>query len=866
MANLYRRACLGEEALAELACLGIDSASDSHCLASSINLCAKSAKKLLEDYEVFGSSPSGGDTYDVDAHAVFVEERGFKLVLKRALQYIGSTVEGLDPAKWEEECSILLGEKYDPIPAHLMFSDYSEINTSEYLSTWEESLREWGSVSGVWSSPSMQKQYLYAEGDVYYELSECGNVICLYVVTENVPLSGSVRDKSVCLHCADTGFQKCEGYKRRKNPQAFYEVVEIGSRGNYVELPVPFLPEEAMYENPTSNCIPLPSPKPPTYSLSATPDQVNEGDVFTVTLETTHVAPGSTFFWSITGVGVDEEDFVDGGLTGSGKVDGDGKLVFTHLLSNDLANEGVETLIIKMFSNSSRTVQVGNTVTVTVDDTSSSPTYLLTVSPSLVNEGEEFTTTLSTSGVAPGTPFFWSISGAGITESDLSIVTPGPVTLTPSFEISDTHNTITFIDGPYVMGFRYSNDYRVKLSGVGIYKSSVLDHSVGIWDNTFPIPQLIWSNNYLSTDPYLDLPPDPTCSNLIFSEGFFRWHSVDSGPVLYPGRDYLIAATWDNEPVPFGLSPVDLCLPSLGTRLGGYCFTPDAVSGMLIDFASDPHSLPSFYSALGISLGIYSVNIAVTLDENPLSGQGVIGNDGKLLLHHLVNNDFTTEGGESLQIRMFSDSSRLNQVGNTATVSISDTSTPSTSSLKRLYTYNTSTPPTIQPYPGSPNLLGFAFSINRNMIARTVGIPKDTLLDHTVGIWTLLYDNGGNPSVELAYNFDILTTDTPISVDDHFKWYSLPDNVTFIPDLMYILASTWGEEPIPANVPETDILVGVSGSITNAYSYFSNPSNVQIPSMLIDLPSMPEVTPVQEISESDVGWLTVNLGLVEYVL
>jgi len=58
-----------------------------------------------------------------------------------------------------------------------------------------------------------------------------------------------------------------------------------------------------------------------------------------------------------------------------------------------------------------------------------------------------------------------------------------------------------------------------------------------------------------------------------------------------------------------------------------------------------------------------------------LTGSGTVGTDGKFSFSHTLANDLTTEGTESLEIKLFSDSARTTQVGSTASVTIADTST-----------------------------------------------------------------------------------------------------------------------------------------------------------------------------------------------
>ena len=69
--------------------------------------------------------------------------------------------------------------------------------------------------------------------------------------------------------------------------------------------------------------------------------------------------------------------FSSGALTGSGTVNS-GTFNFSHTLAEDATTEGTETIDIKLYTDSGRNTQVGNTVNVNVNDTSLTPTYAAT--------------------------------------------------------------------------------------------------------------------------------------------------------------------------------------------------------------------------------------------------------------------------------------------------------------------------------------------------------------------------------------------------------------------------------------------------------------------------------------------------------
>ena len=125
-------------------------------------------------------------------------------------------------------------------------------------------------------------------------------------------------------------------------------------------------------------------------------------------------------YWSLSGTGISDLDFSKGALVGSAAVDAAGAFAFSHTIANDLRTEGAETLNIRVFSDAARTVQVGSTVAVTINDTStapvagsSAPTYKIQPSAAALNEGMVLTTRIQTTNVRPGTVLYWAFSEIG---------------------------------------------------------------------------------------------------------------------------------------------------------------------------------------------------------------------------------------------------------------------------------------------------------------------------------------------------------------------------------------------------------------------------------------------------------------------
>ena len=161
----------------------------------------------------------------------------------------------------------------------------------------------------------------------------------------------------------------------------------------------------------------------PTYTLTPSATTINEGSILTTAVATTNVKSGTTLYYALNGDGITTDDFSLGGLTGSAKVNNIGGFSFAHTIKSDLKTEGTESISIKLYSDSARTLQVGSTATVSINDTSLTPiiTYTLTPSATTINEGSILTTAVATTNVKSGTTLYYALNGDGITTDDFSL-------------------------------------------------------------------------------------------------------------------------------------------------------------------------------------------------------------------------------------------------------------------------------------------------------------------------------------------------------------------------------------------------------------------------------------------------------------
>ena len=162
------------------------------------------------------------------------------------------------------------------------------------------------------------------------------------------------------------------------------------------------------------------TPGSPTYTLSANTNPIDEGEFLSISVVTTNVTANTTLYWEFSGTNIGSGDFDNGILEGDVVIPASGSQSFGTTIKSDTLTEGNETLDIKLYSDSGRTTQVGNTLSVTINDTSLSatPTYSLSTTASKFKEGDSFTTTVSTTNVADATTLYWRLEG--IDANDLS--------------------------------------------------------------------------------------------------------------------------------------------------------------------------------------------------------------------------------------------------------------------------------------------------------------------------------------------------------------------------------------------------------------------------------------------------------------
>jgi hypothetical protein len=160
----------------------------------------------------------------------------------------------------------------------------------------------------------------------------------------------------------------------------------------------------------TSSNVSISDTSTTSYSISPSVTSVNEGSSVTFTI-TTDVAPnGTTLFWTTTGTNITSSDFTDGVTSGSFTINSNtGSVV--RILTNDATTEGAESFQLQVRTGSTGGPIVATSVSVTINDTSLTPTYSITPNITSVNEGSSVTFTVTTTNVPNGTILYWSTTG-----------------------------------------------------------------------------------------------------------------------------------------------------------------------------------------------------------------------------------------------------------------------------------------------------------------------------------------------------------------------------------------------------------------------------------------------------------------------
>ena len=216
--------------------------------------------------------------YPEGARVLLIGDDGYEIGVYQANQDILSISGPFDFSKWDKICavktSIPIGlpsvqdllDRFKFYSLEFFYNEWDEVETGWSENSYELSLQNCQALGGTlgdfekcmrdssdntWGNVKIRRQFFYRRGDVILIEGECGDVVCVWTAIQDMPATQEIYDeykefkpgpywqKTYCVSTG-AGSNKCLEYQRKNEPSLGYDVVQIGSLGHYVEVPVPY--------------------------------------------------------------------------------------------------------------------------------------------------------------------------------------------------------------------------------------------------------------------------------------------------------------------------------------------------------------------------------------------------------------------------------------------------------------------------------------------------------------------------------------------------------------------------------------------------------------------------------------------------
>ena len=214
--------------------------------------------------------------YAEGVRVLLIEDDGYEVGLYEANQDIVSISGPFDYSKWDKICGVKttiqvglptieeLRERYAPYALEYFYDEWEEVDSTWSEGTYELALQTCQAQGGtlgdfekcmrdsgsdVWKDARVRREFFYKRGDIILVEGECEDVICIWIAIQDMPATEVVYNEYVKfkpgpywqkIYCVNSDRNKCLEYQRQKEPALGYDVVQIGSLGHYVEVPVPY--------------------------------------------------------------------------------------------------------------------------------------------------------------------------------------------------------------------------------------------------------------------------------------------------------------------------------------------------------------------------------------------------------------------------------------------------------------------------------------------------------------------------------------------------------------------------------------------------------------------------------------------------
>lgn len=269
----------------------------------------------------------GINAYYEGDRVLYIEDDGYEMAIYQANEDIPAPTGPLDRTKWTKVCSIQLPEPAKLPSIEELIATYEFYHLKEYLEDWGEAESTWNQDltprdSDEWDDYKIRRDFFYKVGDFALVEAECSDAFCLWINIRNIPVTDEnlikfAKFSSIVdgirywekIYCVNSGQNKCLGPQSDRNLDN-YQFVQIGSKGHYVEQPIPNYKLKGKYICDKDNFETLGEAAQIRTQRVLTQDEINSLGAIQYAVTVQSVSSGNRYF--INGVQQPTLDLVEG--------------------------------------------------------------------------------------------------------------------------------------------------------------------------------------------------------------------------------------------------------------------------------------------------------------------------------------------------------------------------------------------------------------------------------------------------------------------------------------------------------------------------------------------------------------------------
>lgn len=269
----------------------------------------------------------GINAYYEGDRVLYIEDDGYEMAIYQANEDIPAPTGPLDRTKWTKVCSIQLPEPAKLPSIEELIATYEFYHLKEYLEDWGEAESTWNQDltprdSDEWDDYKIRRDFFYKVGDFALVEAECSDAFCLWINIRNIPVTNEnlikfAKFSSIVdgirywekIYCVNSGLNKCLGPQSDRNLDN-YQFVQIGSKGHYVEQPIPNYKLKGKYICDKDNFETLGEAAQIRTQRVLTQDEINSLGAIQYAVTVQSVSSGNRYF--INGVQQPTLDLVEG--------------------------------------------------------------------------------------------------------------------------------------------------------------------------------------------------------------------------------------------------------------------------------------------------------------------------------------------------------------------------------------------------------------------------------------------------------------------------------------------------------------------------------------------------------------------------